>query len=546
MKNLEIKQRYEALKSQRKTIEQTWQMINDFMMPFRSEFFSEIRSEHSVEWRENRFIYDSTAVMALQTLASSLHGSLTSPSINWFNIKFREEELNDNMETRVWLEESSKIVYQALQDSNFNVEVNEAYIDLVGYGTAFPVEEFEVIDGRVELRFQTVPVEQAYFEEDFNDQVETFYRLLRLTAVQIVSKFGDNVPDKIKKMVESLESIDSKHDVIFCIFKRKGKPEAGVLAGTERPVGFKYIMAESGDLLGEEGGYYEMPVFAPRWRKATGSKYGYSPAFIALPDVLTLNTLVELILKANGKVVDPAVLVTERGLLSDVDLESGGLTVLRTLDDMKPYESGARFDVSNLAKNDLRESIKSIFYTDQLELRQSANMTATEVQVRYEMMQRLLGPTLGRLQTDFLNPLINRTFKILLREGMLPEMPEILLESGGTTEIDYVGPLSRAQKSDVATSVERWIGNLINMAEAEPEVLDIPNFDGIAKGLADMYAVPASMRSSKEQIATKREERKQQQAQMAQAQQAQMEGDAMKAQGEGQAAISQSEEGPVQ
>lgn len=541
MKNESIKQRFESLKTQRKTIEQTWQMINDFMMPFRSEFFSEIRSEHSVEWRKNRIIYDSTAVMALQTLASSLHGSLTSPSINWFNIKYREQDLNDDKEASVWLEKSSKIVYQALQDSNFNVEVNEAYIDLVGYGIAFPVEEYDVKDGKVDLHFQTVPVEEGYFEEDFDGQVERFYRLLRLTAVQIVSKF-EQVPEKIRKMAESTESVDSKHDVIFCIFKRKGKPTEGVLAATERPVGFKYILSEGAELLGEEGGYYEMPSFAPRWRKATGSKYGYSPAFIALPDVLTLNQLVELILKANGKVVDPANLVTERGLLSDVDLEPGGLTVLRTLDDMKPYESGARFDVSNLTKNDLRESIKSIFYTDQLELRQSANMTATEVQVRYEMMQRLLGPTLGRLQTDFLNPLIDRTFKIMLREGMLPELPAVLAETGATLEIDYVGPLSRAQKSDVATSVERWVGNLVNLSQVNEEILDVPDFDGIAKGLADMYAVPADMRNSKEEITTKREERKEQQAQAMQAQQAQMEGEAMKAQGEGQAAMQQGEE----
>ena len=149
---------------------------------------------------------------------------------------------------------------------------------------------------------------------------------------------------------------------------------------------------------------------------------GNSPAMIALPDIMTLNQLVELIIRSSEKVVDPATLVTERGLISDLDLTPGGMTVVRDIEgSVKPYESRARFDVSELQREKLKDSVNRAFYVDQLQLKDSPAMTATEVQVRYELMQRLLGPTLGRLMSDFLDPLLSRTFSIMYRNGALPE-----------------------------------------------------------------------------------------------------------------------------
>ena len=89
---------------------------------------------------------------------------------------------------------------------------------------------------------------------------------------------------------------------------------------------------------------------------------------------------------------------------------------------------------------------------DQLELNEGPQMTATEVQVRYELMQRLLGPTLGRLQSEFLNPIVERAFYSMLRGNALPPMPEVLQQIGGDLDIEYVGPLARSQKMDEVTS----------------------------------------------------------------------------------------------
>jgi hypothetical protein len=541
MDSLEIVKRFDALVSQRKTVEDIWEVINQLVVPFRGDFFRDVSSEHSVSWRDNRNVFDSTAIDAAHILASSIHGSLTSPAIRWFELAFRSNRLNEVKEARQWLEEAASLCFTALQDSNFNLEANETYLDLVSYGTSMIIEEVEEKNGQfLRLNFQSVPVEEMWFEQDHAGQTHRAYRRHKWTPVQIITKFGDKVPQSIKDKAATPQGMDVKEDVIMCIYPREDKINADTsktLAPDQRPYGMKYVLHKDATDLGEEGGYYEMPCFVPRWRKTSKSMWGHGPAMIALPDILTINSLVELILKATEKVVDPPTKVTERGLLSDLDLEPAGLTVVRTMDSMEPYESGARFDVSQLQRDQLEAKIRSIFFVDQLELKESPAMTATEVQTRYELMQRLLGPTLGRLQSDYLDPLVQRTFNILYRAGVLGEPPEIVFEDSGQLDIIYTGPLVRAQRADIAQGVMRWAATLVELAEVTPDVLDIPDWDEIARELGSLEGVPAKLMRGEGDIKKARKDRQAKMARAEQAAQAQEEGAGMEAIGKGRQAL---------
>ena len=89
-----------------------------------------------------------------------------------------------------------------------------------------------------------------------------------------------------------------------------------------------------------------------------------------------------------------------------------------------------------------RDAIRAVFYVNQLQLQQGPQMTATEVIQRNEEKMRLLGPVLGRLQSELLKPLIDRAFNILLRKNMFTPAPEFL--AGKDIEIEYVSPLAKA------------------------------------------------------------------------------------------------------
>jgi hypothetical protein len=548
MDGMEIKKRFDYLVTQRKTVEDIWDVINKLVVPFRGDFFRDINSEHAVTWRDNREVFDSTAIDAAHILASSIHGSLTSPAIRWFELGYRDTSLNEEKEAMAWLEQAAEKCFNALQDSNFNLEANETYLDLVSYGTSMIVEEVEEKNGSFQrLNFQSVPVEEMWFEQNHMGQAHRTYRRYQWTPVQIVTKFGeDKVPTDILEQSKTPQGMDKRYAVIMCIYPRSDKANADVskvLSPTERPFGMKYILHKDASELGDEGGYYEQPAFIPRWRKTSKSMWGHGPAMIALPDILTINSLVELILKATEKVVDPPTKVTERGLLSDLDLEPAGMTVVRSMDSMEPYESGARFDVSQLQREQLKQAIRSIFFVDQLELKESPAMTATEVQTRYELMQRLLGPTLGRLQSDYLDPLVQRTFNILYRAGQLGEPPEVVFESSGELDIIYTGPLVRAQRADIAQGVTRWVATLAELSEVRNDVLDIPDWDAIARELGSLEGVPAKLMRSNTEIKDARKKREQTEERLAAAAVNQEEGAGLEAIGKGQAALTGVPEG---
>lgn len=542
MDNNLIRLRYDQLETQRKTLDDTLQQIERFVVPFRGEFFRDLHSEHEVMWRR-RFIYDSTAVQSCQTLAASIQGSLTSGAIKWFNLRFQNDALNDEYDAKTYLQECEDRIYYALLESNFDMESSEFYLDLCSYGTGILTEE-ELLSPSGDylgIDFSSAPIRDCYFEHDHNGQVMRFYRRFQWTPLQIYDKFGqEGMPKEIFEKIDSDSDIDEKFDVIFCVYDRPSKRDADtskMLAVRERPYGSKWILHKDASLLGEVGGYYEMPSYAARWRKVNGSRWGHSPAIVALSDILTLNELVEASLEAVGKVVDPATITTERGLLSDLDLGRGGLTVVRSLDDLEPFESRARFDVADMRIDRLQSSIRQAFFVDQLELKESPAMTATEVQVRYELIQRLLGPTLGRLEADYLDPLIKRTFNILHRNGQLPATPSVIADANAEYKIEYTGPLPRAQKSDVAQSVLNWLGVVGQLAETIPEMLDNVDSDAVTIGLADMGSVPAKYRRDPKEVKRIRDERQERIDTMQQAEAAQAVGAGMTAVGEGQAAL---------
>lgn len=505
MNSEEIIRRYDQLVSNRKTLDDTYQAIEKFVVPFRGEFFKPMSSELEVEWRR-RQIYDSTAPNAANLLASQIHGDLTSPSLRWFSLTFRQKELRDNTEAMTWLEECEEVVWQALMESDFNTEGAEVYLDLVSFGTATITEE-PVSDTEWKgLNFSAVPVRESYFELDAEGNVLRLYRLMQYTVLQMIDKFGrENIPDDI---LNGDDNVDQKHDIVFCIYEREDMKDADtskVMVPELRPVGFQYVMYNSKENIGDEGGYYEMPAFITRWQKASGSRHGYSPAMIALSDILQLNEVVAQTSEARAKAIDPATLTTENGLISDLDLSAGGLTIVSSLDEIRTMESSARFDQADAEIDRLQRSINQIFFVDKLQLKDSPAMTATEVQVRYERMQRLMGPTLGRIQADFLDPLIRRTFMILIRAGQMPEMPEVVADAD--LDIEYIGPLPRAQKSEQAQSIEMWLGTIAQLGELFPSMLDVPNPDEIAKKLAELRGVPFSLLNDEEDIAIMREEK---------------------------------------
>jgi hypothetical protein len=508
--------------------EQSWEDIEGYVTPYRGRFFSENKTEGSVEWGRG-FVYDSTAIMAHQNLSANLHGSLSSPSIRWFEMTFRDQKLAQKRKAAEWLANANEQIYYALQDSNFNLEVNETYQDLVGFGTsALSLEE----DGS-ELVFSSIPLREFVFEPDASGRVIRFYRKLQWTPAQIIAKFGPkDVPDRIIKLDE--DGNQSKIEVLWAVYPTNNRiAKIGEQqAPSRRKWQYSYICMDDKEPLGKGGGYYEMPVFVPRWRTTSESAWGNSPSHFAIHDIKTLNRARKIQLIGSEKKIDPPIFAEERTILADLDLSAASLNVVRNVGGIMPFDTKFDIFVSREMIDQLQSAIRNYYFTDQLTFPtpQAQPMTATEAQIRYELMQKLLGPTLGRLQNDLLNPIVSRAFRVLMRNGTIEPPPEIVSEAEAEYDIEYIGALSRAQKSDRAASVERFVVSVGNMAGVMPDMLDVVDQEEVVRQLGRDLGVPPTLMRDKDEVEMMRDEKE---AAMMRAQEAalqQAEGDAMNAQ----------------
>lgn len=520
-----IKKRVDALTSDRGTWEVNWQEILDYVMPRKADVVT-LRTKGE---KRTEVLFDSTAITANNLLAASLQGTLTSPSLPWFSIKLRDEEINENRDVQLWLEDTARRMYDTFNETNFNTEVHEMYLDLCSIGTgALFVEEGNKgydIDG---IHFNCLHIAEYYIQENINGKVDTLYRKYKLTARQAVQEFGEkNVGEKI--LTAAKEKPDQKFNFIHAVEPTEDYKRATGKSSTKLPYHSCHVCEED-KMVVRTGGYNEFPYLVPRWSKATGEIFGRSPSYNALPDIKTLNKAVEIGLKAWAKAIDPPLLVQDDGVIGRVRTTPAGITVVRNDGAIKPLQIGSNWQITDLKENQLRTAIRQAFYSDQLQLQEGPQMTATEVQVRYELMQRLLGPTLGRFQSEFLNPLIERVFGIMYRAGAL--LPEPSVVRGSKIDVEYVGPLARSQRMEEAVAIERLYQLAMNIAQVDPAIMDNIDHDEAVRLRGKLLGVPKTVLRGKDQVDEMRNARAEQQqmAQMAQQQQAQAQ--AMKTQAE--------------
>ena len=488
-----IKKRLNSYMGQRGTWEDHWQEILDYVMPRKAD----IVTKRTKGEKRAEILFDSTAITASNLLAASLQGTLTSPSLQWFHIKTRNQEINKDREVQLWLEDSAKRMYDAFNESNFNTEVHELYLDLCTIGTgALFVEESKKGFADGGIHFNCLHISEYFIEENTEGYVDILYRKYKLSARQAVQEFGeDNLGEKILKAAQ--DKPDKMFNFIHAVEPLEDYERVLGKANTKLPFHSCHVCEED-KMVVRASGYNEFPYLVPRWSKATGEVFGRSPSFNALPDIKTLNKAVELGLKAWSKAIDPPLLVQDDGVIGRVRMTPGGITVIRNDSAVKPFIGGANMQLNDFKENNLRTAIRQAYYSDQLQLQGGPQMTATEVQVRYELMQRLLGPTLGRFQSEFLNPLIERVFGIMSRANALVEIPDIL--NGQDIDIEFIGPLARSQRMEEAVAVERLYQLAMQVAQIDPNIMDVIDHDKAVRMRAELLGVPKNVLRGVEEV----------------------------------------------
>ena len=504
----ELKNNLSRLMEKRSTWESHWQEIADLMLPRKAE----ITKERARGDKRSTQIFDATGIHSLELLAASLHGMLTSSANRWFSLRYKEAVLNENDEAREWLEDSIDKMYLAFARSNFQQEIFENYHDLIAFGTSCLMVEEDEDDI---IRFSARHIKEIYIEENKKGLIDNVYRKFKLTADQAIQKFGaENLSKEINNTYKSnpYDEVEICHIVRPRFSYDRSKQD-------KKNMKFQSIYFEHGtDHVISVGGFNESPYVVSRYLKSSTEIYGRSPAMNSLPDVKVLNKMVEHGLKAAAKQIDPPLLVPDDSMLAPVRMTPGSLNYYRSgsRDRIEPLNIGQNTTLTLNAENARREAIARMFHVDQLQIQSNRTMTATEVLQRNEEKMRILGPVMGRIQSELLEPMINRVFSIMLRNRLFREAPPILANQ--EIDIEYVSPMALAQKGQELQNVMRGLELFGSLAQTMP-VMDYIDENGLVKQLVQTLGLPARMIKSDKEVQGIRMERQEAQQQQMQMQQ---------------------------
>lgn len=486
--------KYERLYREDSNWRSLWQDVADYICVKRSN----ILATASPGSKQTEKLYDSTATHANELLAASMKQAITPANIKWFSLKIRNEELQDDEEVQRWLEFASKKMFIALYQSNFDSEVHELYLDLgsFGMGAMFEDEKDKVFPGFNGLRFHTLAIGEYVIEEDFEGNVNGLIRKFYPTATQAFHRWKNKAGPKIIKAMEG-KGREDRFPFLHSVLPLEKNPKRFASC---------YINLDTKEVL-EKRVYYEFPFLVPRWSKTSGEKNGRGPGLTAMPNIKTLNKAVQLELKALAKMINPPWKASDRGVVGVPQLVPGGGTYIRPNAIFEPLKLDIDLATSQVKADQLRQAIRRMFYSDQLQLQDTPTMTAAEAYIRYELMQRILGPTLGRMERELLNPLIERTFGLMYRAGAFGEVPTKILELGADLDVEYEGEMSKAQRSRELTGFMDVLQVMAGVAEIDQSIFDWINIDTLVKWLWQIRGIPTELLNDKRTVEDIRERR---------------------------------------
>jgi len=542
--------RYKKLENDRYSWRNHWMEITDYLLPRRGRYL--IESQASKGRKRNSKIVDNTGGHSLRTLSAGMMSGLTSPARPWFRLQTTDESTMERPGVKNWFAEAEAIIRRVLAGSNFYNTMSTAYTELGAFGTHAILRRRHP-EKLVHFRPYTAG-EYVIAENDYGE-VDTLAREFTMTVAQVVERFvidpltgepdWDKVSDPVKRHWD-MRNYDEQVQIVHMIQpRRQSEIDAYKRDGINRPIQDCYFeVGGKKDVFLQESGYDRKPFFVARWDVLGGDVYGVSPAMEQLGDIKQLQHEQRRKAEAIDKMVNPPMVGSNSlkgkpttvlpGHTTYVDPQAGSVGF------QPAYQVQPRIGEMQQDILEVQQRIQRGFYADLFAMMINSDrrqMTATEVAERHEEKLVLLGPVLQRLNTEFLDPMIEDVFFLALEAGLLPDLPEEL--QGADIEIKYISLLAQAQEAVAATGIERTYAFAASMAEVDPGILDNLDGDEAIREYSEILGnSPGVLRDKRvvEEIRADRVARQEQERQMAMAQQA-----SQTAQQQGQAAKSLAE-----
>jgi hypothetical protein len=457
-------------------------------------------------------IFDGTPMQAARGLANAIGGLMRPTGLPEVEMQADDDFLNEMDEVKDWFSQSEGKLNNAFNNpkARFREVSAEFDQDLTVFGTAVKFAGESRL--RNNLLFQSIHLKDATIGFNEEGMPDEMFLEKNMPGDWLVDRFG-----KDKLSAETLAKLDKNPDdrirILHVVLPRK---ESRVAPLFSRDFAFadQWFEVDAKNELFVSG-FHEFPFIVARWDTTSGEDYGRSPGMIALPDSDTLQAMGETILIAGQRAADPPLGVPNDGSFDAINTFPGGLAyydvdtaVAVRGSPFFPIESSSNLAISRDMQRDTREQIFAAFFKNVLNLPvEGPEMTATEIIARKEEFMREIGPTFGKLETTDTAPTVERGFMIMLRAGAFNPIPEVL--QGRNIRFIYDSPVKRIKDQIDASAARLWASEIVELAQAKPEALDLINADELGRFSAKALGIPREIVNTEDVVADIREARQQ-------------------------------------
>ena len=504
------------LEEERRPWEEHWDEIHRYLSPWR-EWDHDMSDDDSK--KRGAEVYDGSPISAHRIRANGMQGHLVTEGMPWFQLMMVNRRLEEYKETRSWLQEIEQYLYAAYKRSTFYDVLNEAFLDEGDIGNACMRVEENIVNGKIECTVRHP--KETYIALDRFGRVDGMFNKFYMTAREAYKFFGELRLSAA--VVKAYKEGNPFQKYIFCraILPRE-EHVAGSPLSTEMPYVAFYWQHEVEDerdkAIIKEEGYWEMPDVYWRSSKQAQEKYGRGPGSHSLIEIRGVNAAGKTNMETGEMATNPPLQIPDE--MEDPRIVPRGMNYYKQRGELiEPLHLASGYTVGVDQQDRMNEFIERHFMVQFFTMLTMSEkpMTATEIVEKQGEKAALLGPVIGRLNSEFLDPIMDRFFNIEMRAGRLPPPPEIIMQFGGGIEVNYLGPLAQAQKRLFQShGILRGLEAAMPIIEMDPGSRHVVNFPDALRRLLQSFAFPESS------IRTEREAAEMAQAE-AEAQQRQME-----------------------
>ena len=509
-----ILNRHSALNAERAIWDTFWQTLGNYFSPRKADITSIEFSPDSQRFDE---LYDISGISACEVAGNGQMWGITQPNDKWFRLS-PPVPLRHIPAVVAWHAECTEILLEEFLDpaAQFYNQMHEVYLDRSCFGTAVLYGE----EGdENNLWFKAFNVGTWSIAENPRGVVDCLFRENPMTLRQMVARFGlDDVAKAhrenfIKGITgEDPKALDRQVPIVHAVYPREDQArKAGSADVLDMAYRDAYVDKKESHMI-RESGFPEFPYSVTRWAKWQGNKYGYSPAWKALPEIRQLSELQKNLDYLADLLVNPRILYPSNSAL-DVDLAPGGGTAF---DENNPnavpreWATVGDYRLGMERAQYRKDNINQAFHVDLFQLfanLDQKNMTATEVIERSAEKLNQFGPIFHRLTTELLDPVITRSFALLLRMGKMPPIPQEMIIVGpdgspgiGSPRPVYMSKIALALDALESGGFMKLQELMLNFNEIRPEIWDNVDFDAVVRdssytfGLPNDWLVPVEVR----------------------------------------------------